>query len=312
MALQIVIDGERLTLEDVWAAAQAAPGALEVVLSPEAEAKVARARAAVEQFVAEGRIVYGITTGFGAFKDRLIPPDEVRQLQRNIVMSHAVGVGAPLETAAVRAMMIIRANTLAKGHSGIRGETLSLLLRMLERGVHPVVPRQGSLGASGDLAPLAHIALVMIGLGEAEYGGQVLPGGEALARAGLVPVDLAAKEGLALTNGTALMAGLGVLAVAEAENLAAVADIAGALSLEALHGTLWAFDARVHAVRPHPRQVENAAGMRQLLAGSSFVRPPDHPDVQDAYTLRCIPQVHGACQDTVKYARWVVEVELNS
>ena len=312
MALQIVIDGERLTLEDVWAAAQAAPGALEVVLSPEAEAKVARARAAVEQFVAEGRIVYGITTGFGAFKDRLIPPDEVRQLQRNIVMSHAVGVGAPLETAAVRAMMIIRANTLAKGHSGIRGETLSLLLRMLERGVHPVVPRQGSLGASGDLAPLAHIALVMIGLGEAEYGGQVLPGGEALARAGLVPVDLAAKEGLALTNGTALMAGLGVLAVAEAENLAAVADIAGALSLEALHGTLWAFDARVHAVRPHPRQVENAARMRQLLAGSSFVRPPDHPDVQDAYTLRCIPQVHGACQDTVKYARWVVEIELNS
>ena len=146
----------------------------------------------------------------------------------------------------------------------------------------------------------------MIGLGEAEYGGQVFPGAEALARAGLQPGDLAAKEGLALTNGTALMAALGVLAVVEAENVAAVADIAGALSLEALYGTLWAFDARVHAVRPHPRQVENAADMRQLLAGSTFVRPPDHPDVQDAYTLRCIPQVHGACQDAVKYARWVV------
>ena len=160
MGLHIVIDGEQLTLEDVWAAAHAAPGALEVVLSPEAEAKVARARAAVEQFVAEGRIVYGITTGFGAFKDRFIQPEEVRQLQRNIVMSHAVRVGAPLETAAVRALMIIRANTLAKGHSGIRGETLSLLLRMLERGVHPVVPRQGSMaGASASVARLLLLLL---------------------------------------------------------------------------------------------------------------------------------------------------------
>jgi histidine ammonia-lyase len=312
MVDRITLDGEHLTPEQVVAAAYAPAGALAVSLSEAARARVGRARAAVEQFVAEGRIVYGITTGFGAFKDRVIPAEDVRQLQRNIVMSHAVGVGEPLEAAAVRAMMLIRANTLAKGHSGIRPETLDLLLRMLERGVHPVVPRQGSLGASGDLAPLAHIALVMIGLGEAEYGGARLAGAEALGKAGLAPVELEAKEGLALTNGTALMAALGVLAVTEAENAAAVADLAGALSLEALYGTLWAFDARAHAVRPHPRQVENAAHMRQLLAGSTFVRPPDHPDVQDAYTLRCIPQVHGACQDAIKYARWVVEIELNS
>ncbi|OQA45644.1 MAG: Histidine ammonia-lyase [Chloroflexi bacterium ADurb.Bin325] len=308
---QPLLDGEHLTIETVHAVAHATAD-LELGLTPEAEARVNRARAAVEQFVADGRIIYGITTGFGAFKDRVIPPDQARELQRNIVMSHAVGVGEPFETPVVRAMMLIRANTLAKGHSGIRLETLRLLLDMLARGVHPIVPIQGSLGASGDLAPLAHIALVMIGLGEAEYRGARLSGDEALRRAGLTPVTLAAKEGLALTNGTALMAALGSLAVTEAENVALCADVAGALSLEALHGTLWALDPRIHAARPHPRQSECAAHLRALLAGSTFVRPPDHPDVQDAYTLRCIPQVHGACHDAIKYARWVVEIELNS
>ncbi len=308
----IILDGEHLTIEQVVEAAYADPGEITFALSAEATAKVGRARQAVEQFVAEGRIVYGITTGFGAFKDRLIPPEQVRELQRNIIMSHAVGVGAPFPTSVVRAMMLIRANALAKGHSGIRREVLEMLLRMLERGVHPIVPLQGSLGASGDLAPLAHMALVMIGLGEAEYAGKRLPGGEALARAGLTPVTLEAKEGLALTNGTALMAALGCLAVIEAENVAAVADIAGALSLEALHGTLWAFDERLHAVRPHPRQTDCASCMRRLLAGSTFARPATDPDPQDAYTLRCIPQVHGACHDAIKYARWVVEIELNS
>ncbi len=308
----VALDGASLTIEEVIAVAHAVPGEVALSLTADAHQAVARARAAVVRFLEEGRVVYGITTGFGAFKDKLIPPDQVTQLQRNIVMSHASGVGPPFETPVVRAMMLIRANTLAKGYSGIRQETLDLLLRMIERGVHPVVPTQGSLGASGDLAPLAHVALVMIGMGEAEYGGEILPGGEALRRAGLSPVELAAKEGLALTNGTALMAALGSLAVVEAENAAAVADVAGALSLEALHGTLWAFDARIHAVRPHPRQTDCAAVMRRLLAGSTFVRPPDDPDVQDAYTLRCIPQVHGACHDAIKYARWVVEIELNS
>lgn len=308
----LALDGEHLTIEQVVEAAYADPGEVTFALSPEAAGRVGRSRRAVEQFVAEGRIVYGITTGFGAFKDRLIPPDQVRELQRNIIMSHAVGVGEPFPTPVVRAMMLIRANALAKGHSGIRLETLDLLLQMLERGVHPIVPLQGSLGASGDLAPLAHMALVMIGLGEAEYQGQRMPGGAALARAGLAPVTLEAKEGLALTNGTALMTALGCLAVIEAENAAIVADIAGALSLEALHGTLWAFDERIHAVRPHPRQMDCARFMRRLLAGSTFVRPADDPDPQDAYTLRCIPQVHGACHDAIKYARWVVEIELNS
>jgi histidine ammonia-lyase len=308
----ILLDGEHLTIEEVIAAAHAAPRGLTVDLSPEARAKVTRSRAGVERFLAEGRVVYGITTGFGALKDKLIPLDQVRDLQRNIIMSHAVGVGLAFEAPVVRAMMLIRANTLAKGYSGIRPETLDLLLRMLERGVHPAVPCQGSLGASGDLAPLAHIALVMIGKGEAEYKGEVIAGAEALNQAGLSPVELAAKEGLALTNGTALMAALGALAVVEAENAAAVADLAGALSLEALHGTLWAFDPRLHAVRPHPRQIDCAAQMRRLLEGSTFVRPPDDLDVQDAYTLRCIPQVHGACHDAVKYTRWVLEIELNS
>jgi histidine ammonia-lyase len=183
---------------------------------------------------------------------------------------------------------------------------------MLEHGVHPIVPSQGSLGASGDLAPLAHIALVMIGMGEAEYGGRRMPGGQALAAAHLKPVELGAKEGLALTNGTALMAALGALAVVEAENVALCADVAAALSLEALYGTLTAFDPRIHAARPHPRQIDSAALMRQLLDGSTFARSADHPDPQDAYSLRCIPQVHGACRDAIKYTRWVVEIELNS
>ncbi len=309
----ITLDGEHLTLEDVATVAYATNGEpVEVVLSDSAWEKVRRAERAVQDFIAQGEIIYGVTTGFGAFKDRIIPPDQVQQLQRNILMSHAVGVGEPLDEPTTRAMMVIRANTLAKGHSGIREETLRLLLDMLNRGVHPVVPSQGSLGASGDLAPLAHMALPLIGLGEAVYRGERLPGAEALARAGLSPVTLEAKEGLALTNGTAFMAAVGVLTTMQAENLACVADIAGCLSLEALHGTPRAFDARIHAARPHPRQVECAAFLRQLIAGSTFTRPDDPLNVQDAYTLRCIPQVHGAVRDAILYARWVLSIELNA
>lgn len=308
----IAVDGRRLTIADVIAVARARPGETELRLTPEAEAAVGRAAAAVQQIVEARRVVYGITTGFGAFKTTIIPPDQLRQLQRNIVRSHSAGTGTPFETEVVRAMMLIRANTLAMGHSGIRLATLRLLLDMIERGVHPVVPRQGSLGASGDLAPLAHIALVMIGEGRAEVGGRILPGDRALAEVGLWPVELAAKEGLALTNGTALMAALGCLAVDEAENCAFVAAVAGALSLEALNGTTAAFDPRIHALRPHPRQIAAADLLRQVLAGSDFVRTDLRNDPQDAYTLRCIPQVHGACADAVAYARWVVEIELNS
>ena len=310
--ITVNVDGAHLTVAEVVRVARAAPGEASLTLAPEARCRVDRARAAVEDLVARGRIVYGITTGFGAFKDKVIPRDALRQLQRNIVMSHAVGMGSPLPTEVVRAMMLIRANTLAKGHSGVRAEVLDLLLAMIERGVHPVVPEQGSLGASGDLAPLAHMALVMIGLGEAEHRGERLPGAEALRRAGLQPVELAEKEGLALTNGTALMAALSALLVVGAENAAKVADIAGALSLEALHGTLDAFDPRLHAVRPHPRQMEAAAYLRRVLEGSTFARRHDPLNVQDAYTLRCMPQVHGACRDAILYARWVTEIELNS
>jgi histidine ammonia-lyase len=314
MAETLTIDGDHLTLEDVVTVAQAwsQPEALKVTLSAEARDKVNRSRQAVEEFVARGEIIYGITTGFGAFKDRIIPPDQVTQLQHNIIMSHAVGVGQPFDQATTRALMLIRANTLAKGCSGVRLELLETLLELINRGVHPVVPSQGSLGASGDLAPLAHMSLVLLGEGEAIYRGERLPGGEAMKRAGIPNIELAAKEGLALTNGTAVMCAVGALVTCQAENLSKVADMAGCLSLEALHGTPLAFDERIHAVRPHPRQVDCAAYLRRLIEGSTFLRPYDPLNVQDAYTLRCIPQVHGAVRDAVLYARWVLEIELNS
>jgi histidine ammonia-lyase len=308
MSQTVTIDGSALTVDQVVAVARGAS----VQLAPSAIPGIQRARQAVEDFVASGEIVYGITTGFGAFKDHIISPDQVKALQRNIVMSHAVGVGPLLPTDVVRAMILVRANTLAKGHSGVRLETLEALLSLLNRGVHPLIPAQGSLGASGDLAPLAHMALVLIGEGEAEFEGEHLPGGEALRRAGLSPIELEAKEGLALTNGTALMTALAALTTRESENLSAVADIAGCLSLEALHGTPRAFDARIHAARPHPRQIECAAYLRRLIEGSEFTRPNDPLNVQDAYTLRCIPQVHGAVRDAILYARWMTEIELNS
>jgi len=307
---QCLLDGENLSLEQVQEIVMHPE--IEVVLTEEAKHKVLRAEQAVRNLIERGEIVYGVTTGFGAFKDRIIPPDQVTQLQRNILMSHAVGVGPELDQGTTRAMMLIRANTLAKGHSGIRLETLQLLLDMINRGIHPFVPSQGSLGASGDLAPLAHMALPLIGLGEVNYQGQKMPASQALQQAGLSAVELGAKEGLALTNGTSLMTAIGVLTTLQAENLACVADLAGCLTLEALHGTPRAFDERLHAARPHPRQIESAAYMRQLISGSTFTRPDDPLNVQDAYTLRCMPQVHGAVRDAVRYARWVVNIELNS
>lgn len=304
------LDGENLSLEQVQEVARYPE--ITVELTEEAKYKVQRAEQVVRSLVERGEIVYGVTTGFGAFKDRIIPPDQVTQLQRNILMSHATGVGPALDQLTTRAMMLIRANTLAKGHSGIRLETLQLLLDLLNRGVHPVVPSQGSLGASGDLAPLAHMALPLIGLGEVNYHNQKMPAAQALQQAGLSAVELSAKEGLALTNGTSLMTAIGALTTLQAENLACVADVAGCLTLEALHGTARALDARLHTARPHPRQIESAAYMRQLLSGSTFTRPDDSHNVQDAYTLRCMPQVHGAVRDAVLYARWVVSIELNS
>lgn len=309
---EIIIDGESLTFEQVLAVAYARPGEPRVALADTAKARVNRCANAVQTLLDRGEVAYGITTGFGAFKDKIISRDEVEQLQRNVVVSHAVGVGDPFDTATVRAIMLIRANTLARGFSGIRLETLELILECLNRGVHPVIPEKGSLGASGDLAPLAHFACVLIGEGEAEFEGKILPGREALAKAGLSPVTLAAKEGLALTNGTTVMTAVGILETAKARKLAELADVSGCLSLEALNGTVSAFDERIHALRPHPRQIECAANLRKILEGSEFVRAFDPTNVQDAYTLRCMPQVHGACRDAVLYAEWLLNLELNA
>ena len=309
---KIIIDGESLTFEQVLAVAYGRPGEPLVALADKAKMNVARCAAAVDRLIERGEIAYGITTGFGAFKDKIISSDEVELLQRNIVLSHAVGVGNNFDTPTVRAIMLIRANTLARGFSGIRVNTLELILECINRGVHPVIPEKGSLGASGDLAPLAHFACVLIGEGKAEFAGAVMSGLDALREAGLSSITLSAKEGLALTNGTTVMTAVGLLETAHAKRLADLADVAGCLSLEALHGTLDAFDARIHLLRPHPRQIDCAANLRDILEGSEFLRDFDPTNVQDAYTLRCMPQVHGACRDAVAYAEWLLKLELNS
>jgi histidine ammonia-lyase len=283
-----------------------------VALDGSALPAIKRSRAAVEKLVADGKIAYGITTGFGRFKDKPISADQVKQLQLNLVRSHAAGVGPSLDEWVVRAMLLVRANTLALGYSGVRPQLIEMLLAMLNHSVHPLIPMQGSLGASGDLAPLAHLALVVIGEGEATFNGDILDGRTALRRAGLAPLVLEAKEGLGLLNGTTFMVGMGALLVHRAINLALSADIAACMSLEALYGTGQAYDARVHAVRPHPRQIDCAAFLRRLIAGSQLLRQDDPNHVQDPYTLRCVPQVHGAVRDAIAYARWVIDIELNA
>jgi histidine ammonia-lyase len=308
----VELDGEHLTIEQVIAVAYGEPNAPRVVLAEHAKAKIERSAHAVQRLLADGTIAYGITTGFGAFKDKVIAPEQVEKLQYNILVSHAVGVGDPFDKATTRAIILIRANTLARGHSGIRLSTLQMLIDLLNAGVHPIIPEKGSLGASGDLAPLAHMSLPLIGEGEAEYRGTILSGAEALQQAGLQSIKLAAKEGLALTNGTSVMCAIGVLETVRAERISHTADIAGCLSLEALNGTPLAFDARIHALRPFPRQIECAAYLRKVLAGSEFTREETSTNVQDAYTLRCIPQVHGAARDAIAYCRWAFEIELNA
>ena len=312
MTKKILLDGQSLTIEQVVEVSYGEAGMPKVAIKADAQKQVENAADAVQTLLERGEIAYGITTGFGAFKDKVIPLEDVKTLQKNIVMSHAVGTGALYDVPTTRAIMLIRANTLARGHSGIRLSTLQLLLDFLNAGIHPAIPEKGSLGASGDLAPLAHMALVMIGMGEAKFNGEMMSGADALKSAGLQPVDLAAKEGLALTNGTSVMCALGTLLVHKSERLSGIVDAAGALSLEALNGTPLAFDERIHNLRPFPRQIDTAKNMRSLLKGSEFTRDYDPANVQDAYTLRCIPQVHGAARDAVAYTRWVMEIELNS
>ncbi len=304
----VEIDGRNLTLEQVEAVSLGAPAAL----ASSARRAVERSRAVVSSIVETGRPVYGISTGVGELRTVTIPADHVEHLQRNILRSHAAGVGNPVPDVAVRAMMLLRANALACGYSGVRPAVIETLLQMLAKGVHPVIPEQGSLGASGDLAPLAHLALVMIGEGEAMLGGTRLPGGAAMRRAGIEPLAPQAKEGLALINGTQFMSALGTLFLLDAERLANLADVAGALSLEALRSTDDAFAERLQAARPHPGQVESARHLRALLGGSSRIVQRDYQRVQDAYSLRCMPQVHGAVRQALAHLRAVLAIEINS
>lgn len=299
-----------LTIEALVSIAR---GAARLELSESARDRVTRARALVEQWVKEGRAVYGVTTGFGALCEVAIEAAQTRALQENIIMSHAAGVGTPFATEIVRAVMAVRIQDLSQGHAGVKLETLQALVDLLNSGVCPVVPEKGSVGASGDLAPMAHLALVLIGRGEAFYRGSRMSGAEALSAAGLKPVCLDAGEGLALINGTQFMAGIGSLAVNDAARLARTADIACSISLEVLMGTNVEFDPRIHRARPHPGQAVAADNMFRITQDSAIMS--SHKDchrIQDAYTLRCSPQVHGASRDAITHVRRVFETELAS
>jgi histidine ammonia-lyase len=309
----LTLTGRALTLEAVRDVAVASPESMEVQLADTARETMLASRRVVDEILASGQVVYGINTGFGAMSSVTIPPEKVNQLQLNLIRSHAVGTGEKLPPDVVRGMMLLRANALAQGVSGIRSEVVDLLLACLNRGIHPEIPSQGSLGASGDLAPLAHLALVLIGEGWATYRGERLPGAEALRRAGLSPVALEAKEGLALLNGTQMMTSLGALTLLEAEQLADIADLAGAMTIEAIKGSHSPLDPDVASVRPHAGHVQSAETMRRLLAESEIVTSHrDCAKVQDPYSLRCIPQIHGASRDLLSYVRGVLTTEINA
>jgi len=305
----ITITGNNLTLDDLAAVCR---NYEKVKLSDYAVQKIIESRKIVDEFVEKEDVVYGITTGFGKFSDVTISKEESKTLQENLIISHAVGAGKPFDTEIVRGIILLRINNLAKGYSGARLETIQTMIDMLNKGVHPVVPEKGSLGASGDLAPLSHMVLPMIGLGKAEYMGQVMPGKEAMEKAGIPVINLTAKEGLALINGTQVMTAVGSLTLYDALNIVKVADIAAALSFEAQKGIVDALDYRLHEIRPHKGQIETAKILLELLAGSKMTTSQGQIRVQDAYSLRCVPQVHGASRDAINYVREKVEIEMNS
>ena len=307
----IELSGQQLTLQQI---VDVAKGREQVVLSAEARARVERARQVVQDIVSQKRTVYGVNTGFGKLSDVSIDASDLLQLQLNLVRSHSVGLGDPLPEDEARAMLLLRANVLASGFSGARPLVIETLIAMLEKGVTPVIPEKGSVGASGDLAPLAHLALAAIGEGEVFYNGERLPAADALKRADIAPLQLEVKEGLALLNGTQAMGAVGALALHRAEQLVRLADVAGAMSLEALKGTPVAFDERIQAARPHPGQLAVAAHLRELLQDSEIREShvENDPRVQDAYSLRCMPQVHGAIRTALNHARQVVEIESGS
>lgn len=305
----IKINGNNLTLNNL---VNIARNSYKVVLDEEAEERVKRSRRIVDDIVENDRVVYGITTGFGKFADVTISQDDCKTLQRNLIVSHACGTGEVFPIDITRAIMLLRINNLAKGYSGIRLSTLNTLIEMLNKGVHPIIPEKGSLGASGDLAPLAHMVLPMIGEGEAEYEGEILSGLEAMKRAGIDIVELTSKEGLALINGTQVMTAVGALALYDSISLIKISDIAASLTLEALRGIKDAYDLRTHIVRPHKGQIDTAKNILNLIEGSSFTTRQGELRVQDAYTLRCVPQVHGASKDAINYVKEKVEIEINS
>jgi histidine ammonia-lyase len=309
----ILLTGGDLTLVELEKGARGFPG-VSLSVSPAALAAVRRSREFVESLLKGSEQIYGVTTGFGRLAEVVIPPDQRAELQRNLVLSHSAGVGRPLALEEVRAIMILRANALARGHSGVRPEVVGRLVEYLNLGIHPVVPEAGSVGASGDLAPLAHIALTLIGEGEVEFGGGLRATGEVLGEVGLEPLVLREKEGLALINGTQATTGIGILSFQRALVALETAEVAGAMTVEGLRGTPEAFRAEAQAVRPHPGQGETAARLRFLLRDSEIREShrEDDPRVQDSYSLRCIPQVHGAAREVLGYVGRILETEANS
>ncbi|MGB7014444.1 MAG: histidine ammonia-lyase, partial [Candidatus Cybelea sp.] len=309
MVEALELDGRHLTLEALEAAALGA----RVGISAAARERVQRARDFVDRQFAAGDRIYGVTTGFGRLANIAVAPADAAELQLNLVRSHAAGTGAPLPIPVVRAASVLRANSLSAGHSGVKPETVDLILGMLENGVTPVVPSQGSVGASGDLAPLAHMTLALIGEGECYHGDERMPSAAALERAGLKPISLGAKEGLALVNGTQVMTAVAALGVLRAERLAAAADVVAAMSLEAYLASDRVFDRRLNELRPHPGQERVAGNLRLLLADSEIVHSHVECErVQDPYSFRCVPVVHGAVRDSIAHVRRVTEIEANS
>ncbi|MCB2299641.1 histidine ammonia-lyase [Clostridium tagluense] len=305
----IQINGNDLTLEQI---VKVARKGYRVELTKEAEERVIKSRNIVDEIVDNNKVIYGITTGFGKFSDVTISGEDCKKLQRNLIISHACGTGKSFSNEIVKTIMLLRANALAKGYSGIRLSTLKTLIEMINKEINPVIPEKGSLGASGDLAPLSHMVLPMLGEGSAEFNGEILPGKIAMEKAGLEIVELTAKEGLALINGTQVMTAVGALAVYDSINLLKISDIAAALSLEALRGIRDAFDPRIHILRPHRGQMQTAKNILNLTEGSTFITSQGEIRVQDAYSLRCVPQVHGASKDALEYIKSKVEIEINS
>ncbi|MCT4605104.1 MAG: histidine ammonia-lyase [Marinisporobacter sp.] len=306
---RVLIDGNKLTLQEV---VNVSRKNFSVALTDEALEKVKKSRAFVDKLVEEEKVVYGITTGFGKFSDVVISKDEAKELQRNLIISHACGVGKHFPEDVVRAVMLLRANALAKGFSGIQPKTLNTLIEMINKGVHPAIPEKGSLGASGDLAPLAHMVLVLIGEGEAYYKGVLMSGKEAMEKAGIEPVALTSKEGLALINGTQVLTAVGALTTYDAKKLCKLADISASLTMEALNGITDPYTERVQQVRPHPGQIIAGKNFLRILEDSERTTKQGEIRVQDAYTLRCLPQIHGASKDAVKYVLDKVNIEINA